>query len=81
MAWWNRKRKETHTYRPPPPPPREKVREVEERLEEAETTLADISSMDEEVRKRAEYLSHLERTNHLGPKFWDAMGLQRRKAT
>lgn len=77
MAWWSRER---HTYRPPPEPSAEEIERARAELRRAAETLAEVESNDEEVTQRSERLERVHKVNHIGPQFWDAMQIQRRKA-
>lgn len=77
MAWWS---KERHTYRPPPEPSPEDIERAREELRKASETLAEVESRDPEVTQRGEHLAQVHKVNHIGPQFWDAVGIRRRRA-
>lgn len=77
MAWFN---KERHTYRPPPEPTEEDIERAREELRKASEALAATEARDPEVTERSDHLNEIHKVNHIGPQFWDAMQIRRRRA-
>lgn len=75
MAIW-RNRLGRRGYAPPTPPSSEEIRETKRALEEARRRLAETREQDTEVTRRVKDLEKLLRTNHIGPKFFDALGIK-----
>jgi hypothetical protein len=77
VVWF---RKERQHYVPPEPPPVEDQEAAQHQLNGAREALAAAEDRDEEVRERGEVLDSIHQVNHLGPAFWTAVGLQRKRA-
>lgn len=78
MGWLRRKEREP--FRPPPPPTPEEIEQAAEMLRRAEDQLQTVNDADPEVSRQAEHLEEVRRVNHIGPQFWDAVGIRRKRA-
>lgn len=76
MAWL-RKRTEDDGARHLPE--EEAIRRAEEELLRSEQQLQAVENRDGEVVSTAEALERIGRENNIGPRFFDALGIQRRK--
>lgn len=77
MAWFRRRRSD-HPLPPPPCP--EVQRKIEQQNREAKKQLHTVKQRDKEVIERAKEVNRIRKENHLGPRFWDAMGLHRKES-
>lgn len=73
-------RRKGHEYHPPPEPTPEEIERAREELRKASETLAEVERRDDEVTERGENLAKIHKVNHIGPQFWDAVGIRRRRA-
>lgn len=73
-------RKNRHAYRPPPEPTEEDIRRAREELSRAEASLRRVEARAPEVEERSSHLDKMHKQNHIGPQFWDAIGIRRRRA-
>jgi hypothetical protein len=84
VAWFHRKQHRIilPPERPPlpDPPAREEVERTTGELRKAKRQLAETEAREDAVTDRSDYLDHVHKVNRIGPKFFDALGIQRKKA-
>lgn len=76
MGWLSRTRR---GFKPPPEPNADEIRRAREKLAQADAELERTEAREREVTQRGEHLEEIRKVNHIGPAFWDAMQIQRRR--
>lgn len=73
MVWFKRKESEPRT----PIVDEDAIRQAEEELRKSERQLAETVEQTGEVARVSKVIEDIGKRNHLGPSFFDALGIQR----